>query len=72
MAGRLDFGFRTGMTGEEFAMVLLEKKQVALVLGSAYGEASYRNFVRIASPVKCEELKKAFAAIREFIAENQK
>ena len=72
MAGRLDFGSRTGMTGEEFAMALLEKTQVALVHGSAYGGACCRNFVRIAFTVKCEELRKAFTAIREFIAENQK
>lgn len=59
----------TGMTGEEFAMSLLEKKQVALVHGSAYGGKSYDNFIRIAFTMNCAELKKAFARIREFLSE---
>ena len=61
----------TGMSGEEFVMTLLKKKQVALVHGSAYGGASYRNFVRIAFTMGCTELRKAFSAIREFLAENK-
>ena len=61
----------TGMSGEEFVMTLLKEKQVALVHGSAYGGASYRNFVRIAFTMNCTELRKAFSAIREFLAENK-
>jgi len=59
------------MSGEEFAMRLLEKKKVALIHGSAYGGVSYQNFVRIAFTMNCSELRKAFAAIREFLADNK-
>ena len=59
---------QSNMTGEEFAMSLLESKQVALVHGSAYGGKSYENFVRIAFTMNCNELRKAFARIREFLA----
>lgn len=58
----------TGMSGEEFATTLLKKKQVALLHGSAYGGTSYQNFVRLAFTVNCNELRKAFSAIREFLA----
>lgn len=58
----------TGMSGEEFATTLLKKKQVALIHGSAYGGTSYQNFVRLAFTVNCNELRKAFSAIREFLA----
>jgi aminotransferase len=60
---------RTGMSGEEFAMTLLKEKQIALVHGSAYGGECYKNFVRIAFTMNCSELRKAFSAIREFLAE---
>ena len=60
---------RTGMSGEEFAMALLKSKQVALIHGSAYGGPAYRNFIRIAFTMDCAELRKAFARIREFLAE---
>ena len=60
---------RTGMSGEEFAMSLLKSKQVALIHGSAYGGPAYRNFIRIAFTMDCAELRKAFARIREFLAE---
>lgn len=60
---------KTGMSGEEFAMSLLKSKQVALIHGSAYGGPAYRNFIRIAFTMDCSELRKAFARIREFLAE---
>ena len=60
---------RTGMSGEEFAMSLLKSKQVALIHGSAYGGDAYRDFIRIAFTMDCGELRKAFARIREFLAE---
>lgn len=62
---------RTGMSGEEFAMLLLKSKQVALIHGSAYGGPAYRNFIRIAFTMDCAELRKAFARIREFLAERK-
>lgn len=61
----------SGMTGEEFAMLLLKNKKVALVHGSAYGGDVYRNFVRIAFTMDCEKLKEAFRRIREFMKENK-
>ena len=62
---------RTGMSGEEFAMSLLKSKQVAVIHGSAYGGPAYRNFIRIAFTMDCSELRKAFARIREFLAERK-
>ena len=62
---------KTGMSGEEFAMSLLKSKQVALIHGSAYGGLAYRNFIRIAFTMDCAELRKAFARIREFLAERK-
>ena len=61
----------TGMTGEEFAMELLKSRQVALIHGSAYGGEAYRDFVRIAFTLGVPELRKAFARIREFLAERK-
>ena len=63
---------RTGMSGENFAMSLLKSKQVAVVHGSAYGGACYRNYIRIAFTMNCSELHKAFMRIREFLAEHRK
>ena len=62
---------RTGMSGEEFAMGLLESRQVALIHGSAYGGSAYRDFVRIAFTLGVPELRTAFARIREFLAERK-
>ena len=61
----------TGMTGEEFALELLKSRQVALIHGSAYGGEAYRDFVRIAFTLGIPELRKAFARIREFLAERK-
>lgn len=59
----------TGMSGEEFAMGLLKAKQVAVIHGNAYGGDAYRHYIRIAFTLPCDELRKAFARIREFLAE---
>ncbi|MBO7622237.1 MAG: pyridoxal phosphate-dependent aminotransferase [Victivallales bacterium] len=59
----------TGMSGEEFAMGLLKSKQVAVIHGNAYGGDAYRDYIRIAFTLPCDELRKAFARIREFLAE---
>ena len=61
----------TGMSGEEFALELLKSRQVALIHGSAYGGPAYRDFVRIAFTLGIPELRKAFARIREFLAERK-
>lgn len=61
----------SGLTGEEFAMKLLQKKQVAMVHGSAYGGEAYKNFVRIAFTMSSDKLHEAFRRIREFLAENE-
>ena len=62
---------RAGMSGEEFALELLKSRQVALIHGSAYGGSAYRDFVRIAFTLAIPELRKAFARIREFLAERK-
>ena len=62
---------RTGMSGKEFALELLKSKQVALIHGSAYGGDTYKDFIRIAFTMQCGELRKAFARIREFLAERK-
>ncbi len=59
----------TGMSGEEFAMGLLKSKQVAVIHGNAYGGDAYCNYIRIAFTLPCDELRKAFARIREFLTE---
>ena len=59
----------TGMSGEEFAMGLLKSKQVAVIHGNAYGGDAYRDYIRIAFTLPCDELRKAFARIRDFLAE---
>ena len=59
----------TGMSGEEFAMGLLKSKQVAVIHGNAYGGDAYRHYIRIAFTLPCDELRKAFARIRDFLAE---
>ncbi len=55
-----------GMTGEQFASELIEKKRVAVVPGDAFG-ASGRDFVRISYAYSIESLKKAMTKIREFV-----
>ena len=62
---------RTGMSGKEFALELLKSKQVALIHGSAYGGDADKDFIRIAFTMQCGELRKAFARIREFLAERK-
>lgn len=55
-----------GMTGEEFASELIEKKRVAVVPGDAFGESG-KDFVRISYAYSIESLKKAMTKIREFV-----
>lgn len=59
---------KTGMTGEEFAETLLEKKNVAVVPGEAFGEGG-KYFVRVSYAYSMKNLQKAVELIREFLSE---
>jgi len=56
----------TGMTSEEFAFGLLEKKQVALVPGNGFGEAG-EGYVRISYATSQDNIKEGIKRIEEFI-----
>ena len=57
---------QTGMDAETFAYKLLEKKHVAVVPGSAYGECA-KNYIRIAFTLDVDRLKEGFERIRDFV-----
>ena len=56
----------TGMTGEEFAIKLLEKKKVAVVPGSAFSEFG-KYFIRCSYAYSLNKLFEARGKIAEFI-----
>jgi len=56
------------MTSDEFALQLLEKKNVAVVPGTAFGDCG-EGFLRISYAYSIENLKQAIDRIKEFIAE---
>ncbi|MCH5148673.1 MAG: aminotransferase class I/II-fold pyridoxal phosphate-dependent enzyme [Clostridiales bacterium] len=56
----------TGMDGEEFANALLNEHKVAVVPGSAFGEAG-KYFVRCSYATSMENIEKAVAKIEKFI-----
>lgn len=58
----------TGLDGEEFATELLNKKQVAVVPGSAFGEFG-KYHIRCSYAYSMENLKRAVAKIAEFTEE---
>ena len=58
----------TGLTGEEFAMELLNKKSVAVVPGIAFGEFG-KDYIRCSYAYSMEALKTAMEKIGEFVAE---
>ena len=58
----------TGMTGEEFATALLEKKKVAVVPGDAFGEFG-KYYVRCSYAYSMKNLAVATERIAEFIKE---
>lgn len=58
----------TGMTGEEFAEKLLERKSVAVVPGSAFGECG-EFFIRVSYAYSMKNLIKAMKLIGEFVSE---
>lgn len=58
----------TGMTGEEFAVRLLDEKKVAVVPGSAFGEFG-KYYVRISYAYSMKSLVTAVGRITEFLEE---
>jgi aminotransferase len=55
-----------GMSSEEFAMRLLEEKNVAVVPGTAFGDSG-EGFLRISYAYSIENLKTALEKIKEFV-----
>ena len=58
----------TGLTGEEFATQLLEKKKVAVVPGDAFGEFG-KYYVRCSYAYSVKDLMEATSRIAEFVEE---
>ncbi len=61
----------TGMTGEEFAVRLLDEKKVAVVPGNAFGEFG-KYYVRISYAYSMKNLVTAMERIAEFVKELRK
>ncbi len=55
-----------GMTSEEFALQLLEKENVAVVPGSAFGRCG-EGYLRISYAYSLEDLKEALARLEHFV-----
>ncbi len=62
---------KTGLSGEEFALRLLQEKKVAVVPGSAFGEFG-KNYVRCSYAYSMSDLIKATGLIAEFVLDLQK
>ena len=60
-----------GMTSEEFALEMLQRKKVAVVPGSAFGCCG-EGFLRISYAYSLDDLRIAFDRIEEFIRELRK
>ncbi len=56
----------TGLSGEEFALKLLDNEQVAVIPGSAFGD-EYSDYIRISYPTTIDNLTLAFDKIEKFI-----
>ena len=61
----------TGMDGEQFALALLDAKNVAVVPGGAFGDSG-KDFIRISYAYSVEAIKTALDKIEEFLAEIKK
>lgn len=57
---------KTGLTSEEFAVKLLEEKNVAVVPGSAFGEG-FSDYIRCSYATSIEDIKEALKRIGEFV-----
>jgi len=58
---------RLGMPCEEFAMKLLEEKQVVVVPGTAFGDCG-EGYLRVSYAYSLEDLQKAIERIKRFVA----
>lgn len=61
----------TGLTSDDFAMSLLEVKQVVVVPGTAFSEFG-EGFIRISFATSKEEIIKGMELIKEFVSELKK
>ncbi len=61
----------TGLDGEQFALKLLDAKNVAVVPGGAFGDSG-KDFIRISYAYSVEQIKKALDKIEEFVNELKK
>ena len=59
-----------GMSGEEFAIELLEAKNVAVVPGAAFGE-EFGDYIRCSYATSLSEIKEALKRIGEFLEERK-
>tara|TARA_B100000161_G_C33415879_1_gene353190 strand:- start:353 stop:706 length:354 start_codon:yes stop_codon:yes gene_type:complete len=55
-----------GLSSKEFSIKLLEQKNVAVVPGTAFGDAG-EGFIRCSYATSLEEIKKAMVKLKEFI-----
>jgi aminotransferase len=60
----------TGMSSDDFALKLLEEKQVVVVPGTAFSEFG-EGFVRISFATSKEQIIKGIELIKEFVIENE-
>ena len=56
----------TGMTSEEFAMKLLEKEQVVVVPGDAFGDFG-EGYIRISFATSMENIEKGMDKLESFL-----
>ena len=59
---------KSGMSSDEFCEKLLQKKQVAIIPGTAFG-ASGEGFARISYAYSLDHLREALKRIQEFLQE---
>ncbi len=57
---------KTGLSGEDFALRLLDKEEVAVVPGNAFGE-EFSDFIRISYATSLKELEIALERMEKFI-----
>ena len=58
---------KTGLSGEQFALRLLDEEQVAVMPGEAFGE-QITGFIRISLTVPDDDIRLACERIRRFAA----
>ncbi len=59
---------KSGLNSEDFAVKLLESKNVAVVPGTAFGK-EYTDYIRCSYATSIEEIKEALEKIKEFMQE---